>query len=98
MRRLAGTPLQLRFDFDSLKELLQLASHDALSVKRNLDELAFSGIGDIKPLSGSRDYFRLRVGQVRVEFYVEPTVQLLVVVRVFYRQEGYKTKGRSRRK
>ncbi len=97
MRRLAGTPLQLRFEFDSPKELLQLASHDALGVKRQLDELALTGLGDVKPLRGSKDYFRLRVGQVRIEFYVELPVHLLVVVRIFYRQEGYKTKGRSRR-
>ncbi len=98
MRRLAGVPLQIRFQSDSPKELLQLAPHDAVAVREALGELALTGLGDVRPLAGSKESFRLRVGKVRIEFYVEPDVQLLVATRIFYRQEGYKTKGRSRRR
>jgi mRNA-degrading endonuclease RelE of RelBE toxin-antitoxin system len=97
MRRLAGTPLRLLFDYNSPKELLQLSDHDADAVQLKLSELAITGVGDIKPLQGGTENFRLRVGRVRVEFYVEPKNHLLVVVGIFYRQQGYGTKGRSRR-
>ena len=97
MRRLAGTPLRIIFDFSSQKELLALNTKDADALEQTLVQLAQTGQGDIVPMIGYINGFRLRVGKTRAEFYVNQKDQILGVTRVFYRQEGYKTKGRSRR-
>ena len=96
MRRLAGTPLRIIFDFSTDKEMLALEDKDAAALEQALLLLAQTGQGDIVPMIGYANGFRLRVGKTRAEFYVNQKNQILGVTRVFYRQEGYKTKGRSR--
>jgi mRNA-degrading endonuclease RelE of RelBE toxin-antitoxin system len=97
MRRLAGVPLNISYSKSAQKELAQLAKKDSDSLRAALDTLAISGIGDIEPLTGFEGVFKLRSGRTRAEFIVVQLDHLLTVIRVFYRQEGYKTKGRSRR-
>ncbi|NJK43422.1 MAG: hypothetical protein HC933_03395 [Pleurocapsa sp. SU_196_0] len=97
MRRLAGTPFELVFTKTAAKEFDRLAIRDAVAMRTALELLARTGDGDIKVLEGAPDIFRLRVRQTRAEFTVVHRARSLTVIRVFYRQEGYKTKGRSRR-
>ncbi len=97
MRRLAGIPLTVEYTNTARKEFLQLAKTDGNALQEDLEILALTGIGQIEPLEGTKRVFKLRSGRTRAEFIVIQTEHCLTVIRVFYRQEGYKTKGRSRR-
>jgi mRNA-degrading endonuclease RelE of RelBE toxin-antitoxin system len=97
LKRLAGAPFQIQYTNSARKEFLQLTKADALRMRTAIDGLAFSGVGDFRALEGYPNVVRLRVGSMRAEFIVLKTKGTLTVIRVFYQQDGYRTKGRSRR-
>ena len=96
-RKLAGTPLILEYTKAAQKELRKLSIEDSERIQVALQSVALTGEGQIKPLEGYQDVFRLEVADTRAEFWVIKTASLMQVIRVFYRQEGYSTKGRKRR-
>jgi mRNA-degrading endonuclease RelE of RelBE toxin-antitoxin system len=85
------------YTISAQKELTKLATRDALTMRTKIDTVALTGEGDFRVLEGYENVFRLRAGRTRPEFVVVKTERTLTVIRVFYRQEGYRTKGRSRR-
>ncbi len=97
MKRLVGVPLEVVYTNAARKELLQLEKSDGDVLQKAIEILAITGLGDIKPLKARSGVFRIRSGQTRAIFFVVQHDQVLTIIRVFYRQEGYKTKGRSRR-
>ena len=46
--------------------------------------------GDVKKLSGSNDYYRLRVGSYRIVFTIEDDILLITVVNANNRGQIYK--------
>jgi mRNA interferase RelE/StbE len=59
-------------------------------VEAAIDRLALTGMGDVQPLTGVPGEFRLRVGDVRVLFHLEPDVGWLVVDRILPRGRAYR--------
>jgi mRNA-degrading endonuclease RelE of RelBE toxin-antitoxin system len=97
MRRLAGVPLAIEYTNSARKELLRLDIDDADILKTDLEILARTGLGEIEPLEDTKGVFRLRSGRTQAEFFVMQQDHILTVIRIFYHQQGYGTKGRSRR-
>jgi hypothetical protein len=74
-----------------------LALADANKLVQALLHLAQTGEGSIRPIQGYKNTFRLEEADTRAEVWVVQSESKLQVIRVFYRQAGYKTKGRTRR-
>tara|TARA_B100001750_G_scaffold93753_1_gene73973 strand:- start:1017 stop:1271 length:255 start_codon:yes stop_codon:yes gene_type:complete len=60
-----------------------------LRIAKAVQRFAETGQGDVKKLKGYDDEYRLRVGEYRVRFTLQPATQTIVVLLVFHRQGGY---------
>lgn len=73
------------------RDLQSLPRADLVAVVRALDRLAEDPHGaDIKKLQGSRDQWRLRVGNWRIRFRFDKTAHEIEVQRVLDRREAYR--------
>ena len=55
----------------------------------NVADDPFAPNPNIRPLAGTDNVFRLRVGNHRAVYELEQAEHSMVTVRVFHRQEGY---------
>lgn len=75
------------------KELAKIDRPYQLLIKKKIEQLAddFESIsGNLKPLQGEYDYFRLRVGSYRVIFHKDARKIMITIVRIGHRREVYK--------
>ncbi len=63
---------------------------DRARVLDSIERYADTGAGDVKRLQGSEEEHRLRVGDYRVRFAVDPTSGTLTILRVLHRREAYR--------
>ena len=62
----------------------------AQRVKTAVDRFAEHGLGDVKKLHGAANEWRLRVGDWRVRFEIDPGDGAIVVLRVLPRGRAYR--------
>ena len=77
---------------DAREALVQLARHDpdqARRIRRRVGQFAATGVGDVKKLRGSADFYRLRVGDWRVIFAFRPPGSITVLT-VTNRRDAYR--------
>jgi mRNA interferase RelE/StbE len=75
------------------KELAKIDRPYQLLIKKKIEQLATdfeSMSGNLKPLKGKYDYFRLRVGSYRVIFHKDAKKIMIIIVRIGHRREVYK--------
>lgn len=75
------------------KELAKIDRAYQLLIKKKIEQLAedFESMsGNLKPLQGKYDYFRLRVGSYRVIFHKDARKIMIIIVRIGHRREVFK--------
>ncbi|MYB77757.1 MAG: type II toxin-antitoxin system RelE/ParE family toxin [Chloroflexi bacterium] len=72
------------------RDLRKLDASVSQRVVRALEELAGTGLGDVKRLRGYDDQWRLRVGRWRVRFTIDPVSATLLIIRVLPRGDAYR--------
>lgn len=55
-----------------------------------LDRYVAERLGDVTKLRGSSDQWRLRVGDWRIRFRLDPDNRVIVVARVLHRSQAYR--------
>ena len=83
---------KLTFRRQAIKSLRQMPAREALRIRRELDELAESPDrrnSDVRPLRG-RPGFRLRVGEMRINFERDDDVRIIDVLRIAPRGQAYR--------
>ena len=80
------------FSRDSLKDLDRIGNVDRKRVLDRLEQLTLPlpNFLDIKKLTGTKDYYRLRVGQVRVIFEIDQRKDQIWIRGVGYRGGIYR--------
>jgi mRNA interferase RelE/StbE len=81
------------FEERAAKELAKIDRPYQLLIKKKIGQLAedFESMsGNLKPLKGKYDYFRLRVGGYRVIFHKDARKIVITIVRIGHRREVYK--------
>ena len=71
-------------------DLRRLAPDVAERVRRAVDRFAATGQGDVRPLVGPEDRWRLRVGDWRVIFSYDVDTGELLISRVLPRDRAYR--------
>jgi mRNA interferase RelE/StbE len=71
-------------------DLRRLAPDVAEPVRRAIDRFAATGHGDVRPLVGPEDRWRLRVGDWRVIFSYDVDTEELLISRVLPRDRAYR--------
>lgn len=74
-------------------ELARIDRPYQLLIKKKIEQLAAnfeSMSGNLKPLHGKYDYFRLRVCSYRVIFHKDARKIMITIVRVGHRREVYR--------
>jgi mRNA interferase RelE/StbE len=75
----------------ALRQLGNLPRDAQLEVRTRIDALALDPRPrGCKKLSGSRDLYRVRVGEYRVVYQVQDRVLLIVLVKVGHRKDVYR--------
>ena len=81
------------YEEKAAKELAKIDRPYQLLIKKKIKQLAedFESMsGNLKPLKGEYDYFRLRVGSYRVVFHKDTRKIIITIVRIGQRREVYK--------
>ena len=83
---------KVAFTNSAKKDIKKLASTDRTHVFTKLRQLThpFPDHLNIKYLANSEGYYRLRVGMVRVIFFIHPTSKDIVIRHVGYRGKIYR--------
>lgn len=83
--------MEIRFSKQALKTLGALDKITQLRIKQGIDNLP-QKIGDIKPLRGKKNYYRLRIGKYRVIYHyaAEGGYEILFVDQIGARGDIYK--------
>ena len=74
------------------KEILKLSKVDKKRVAEKLQKLnyPFPYNLDISKISGEGDYFRLRVGDIRIIFLIDHKTEEIIIRKIAYRGSVYK--------
>ena len=83
----------VRWQERALEQLRTLAQYDRATAGRihaSVDRFAEGGVADVKKLQGTSGEWRLRVGDWRVRFRVDPDDGAIVVLRVLPRGRAYR--------
>ena len=73
------------------RDIRRLSPQDQVRIARALDALAeFPKEGDLRKLRGSRDDWRLRVGDLSLRFRLDTQDRTVVVLRVQPRDRAYR--------
>jgi mRNA interferase RelE/StbE len=81
------------FEEKAARELARIDKPYQLLIKKKIEQLASDFklmSGNLKPLKGKYDYFRLRVGSYRVIFHKDARRIMITIVRIGHRREVYK--------
>jgi mRNA-degrading endonuclease RelE of RelBE toxin-antitoxin system len=84
--------LRVSWSFDALEQLLALNRQDARQaarVSRALRQFADSGHGDVKKLRGREGVWRLRAGDWRVMYRLDPEGDGIEIAEVRPRRDAY---------
>jgi len=74
----------------AVKDAKKLDATIARRVEQAVARLAEIGEGDVKRLKGMADILRLRVGDWRVLFRLEPEAGRLLLLRILHRSDAYR--------
>lgn len=75
------------------KEYLKLPKDIRTRIFDKLQELAYNPSDshlDIKPIKGSHGYYRLRVGNYRIVYFLINSILVIEVIKIGHRKEVYK--------
>lgn len=80
------------FENRAYKQLSKLSKTDAKRVSEKLQKLGypFASNYDIDKISGEEDYFRLRVGVIRIIFKIDYIGKRIIIRKIKYRGQIYK--------
>ena len=74
------------------KFLLGLPKHIKGKIVAGVERIAEDprGAPSVRPLKGSKNRYRLRVGEYRVVYDIEDSVKILWIIRIGHRKEVYR--------
>ena len=75
---------------DAKKALAVLDSHNRKQVIKRLIQLEADPYNDAKKLKGS-EFWRVRVGDFRIIYTIDKGILLVLVIRIGFRKDVYKT-------
>lgn len=81
----------IKFDRKVKKDFKSIPAQDIKRIKSAIKDLGNNPRPDgcTKLKGDKRDYYRIRVGNYRVVYYIEDDILLVLVVRVSHRQDVY---------
>ena len=72
--------------------LLRLPKHIKVKIVEGVERIAQDprGAPNVRPLKGSKNRYRLRVGEYRVVYDIGDSVKILWIIRIGHRREVYR--------